>query len=192
MKQHSIELLSLFIAFLSFIIAFLALIISNSAKFYTVKTFSLSLLDKRYRLYYDFTLLINNLVLHIDKATLKASLYEHLNKVKFLLWEAQYIFEDDIHSLLTQIKEHISGTILYFGLSEDMAHGFVPEAENYKIINKQRVQHYDPLLLLVSNLLGNDEKVNLNSYFRKYLADKDLKKPLPMTFLDCCKKCISK
>lgn len=161
--QHFIELIALIVA----IFAYLA---ARAAKYYTEKAFSLSLFDKRYKLYYDFKILVNKLT--IDDTKL---LSECLSQAKFLLWEAQYIFGEDVCGLLCQFKEHIAGTISYYRISNDMANG--GQSEDYEVISKYKV-HYDLLLLLLGVLLGENELSNLNFYFHKYLADKEFRKSL--------------
>ncbi len=173
-QKHSLEIIAI-------IIAFIALIISIIAKHYAKKAFSLSLFDKRYKLYYDFKILVNKLLLNDSK-----SLHECLNEIKFLLWEAQYIFGNDVCNLLDQFKEHITGTILYYKIANDMADGRQPE--DIDLVRKYKVNHYDPLQSLLSALMGENDLSNLNFYFHKYIADSDFKKPLSTGFFQCCRK----
>lgn len=176
LQQHFIELVVL-------IIALLALFVSVSSKHYAQKAFSLSLFDKRYKLYYDFKILVNKLKLFESDVN---ALPEHLLQVKFLLWEAQYIFDDDVCDLLGRIKEHINGTISFYRTVDDMADGRLHE--DMDVVHKLKVEHYDPLQLLPDILLGNDELSNLNFYFHKYLTDKDFRKPLSTIFFQGCRK----
>lgn len=176
LRLHLLESVAIFIALL-------ALFVSISSKFYAEKAFSLSLFDKRYKLYFDFKALVNKLKQFEADVN---CLPEHLLQVKFLLLEAQYVFGDDVCNLLEDIKEHINGTISYYRVAADMADGRV--REDIDVVHRFKVEHYDLLKALPNVLLGDDESLNLNFYFHKYLVDPDFKKPLPATFFQCCRK----
>ncbi|OAI47739.1 hypothetical protein AYO45_01425 [Gammaproteobacteria bacterium SCGC AG-212-F23] len=171
LQQHFLECIAI-------IIALLALLVSFSAKHYAEKAFTLGLFDKRYKLYYDFKMLLNGLSLRIDKKPLP----EHLDEVKLLLWEAQYIYGKDINDLLNNLKECLSGTALCFELADNMASGFQQEnQENYNEFHKHK-ETYNKLHVMLMTLFGENKSTNLNSYFHKYLSDNAFRKPLKTPF----------
>lgn len=176
LQQHFLELMAILIAICAFCV-------SISSKHYAEKAFSLSLFDKRYKLYFDFKALVNKLKQFEADVN---GLSEHLLQIQFLLLEAKYVFGDDVCNLLADIKEHINGTISYYRVADDMANGRVREDMN--VVHKFKVGHYDPLKSLPNILLGDDESLNLSFYFHKYLVDPDFKKPLPTILFQCCRK----
>lgn len=160
------------------IVAVIALIVACSARFYAEKTFALELFDKRYRIYDEFSILLNDLLSNIREKPQS----EYVRRLKFLLWKAQYIFGNDINDLLIQIQEHIVGTITFFELSDDMGNGTEPgDDKNVSLLSKSKKQ-YEQLSELISKLLGNNDAINLISYFDKYLSDDDFREPLSKTF----------
>ena len=166
LQQHPIELMAI-------LIAVLALYVSYLSKHYAEKAFSLSLFDKRYKLYHEFKILVNKLLLHSDEKFLP----EYLHQIKLLLWEAQYVFDKDVCDLLDDIKQHISGCIMYYSVADTSGQ----QPEEIALVHKLKVEHYDPMQLLPGMLLSGDESSNLNFYFHKYLSDKNLRKPLVTT-----------
>ncbi len=154
------------------IISVLAFIVSYLSFQYSRKAFALSLFDKRYKVFYNFTILVSKLALEFNEK----SLSDCLQQIKILLWEARYIFGGDVCNLLDDIKKHIAGSITYFIVADRMANR--QQREDYEELHKYKVEHYDPIRSLLGILLGDDKSSNLNFYFNKYLYDKSFKKPL--------------
>ncbi|HSW69588.1 MAG TPA: hypothetical protein VLI69_05510 [Gammaproteobacteria bacterium] len=164
LQQHLIELLA-------FIVSFTALIVSWISMYYSNKAFSLSLFDKRYKFYHDFKILVNEML----KFDIKL-FPDSLKRTKFLLWEAQYIYGEDVCGLLKKIHDNLCGVILCHQVVDDMAAG--NQSEDSEIMSRLMAEHYRPLQSLIADLLGDNDITNLNFYFHNYLADKDFKKPL--------------
>lgn len=186
LQQHPIEIeLSIFV------VSVLALLVSISAKHYAEKAFTLALFDKRYKLYDDFKNTLASF-LYYDNAGASNFVVEqllpNLSQANFLFQEAKYMFSEDISFLLAKIKEHTSGTVAFFAMQNAMATG--ERQEDLQLVSQFKVEHYDVLLALINDLLGDDETVNLYSYFSKYLEDEDFRKPLTATFFRRCRKCI--
>lgn len=153
------------------IVALFALYYSYSSRHYAEKAVGLALFQRRYNVYYELKLLLNQL-LSIEVN----SLQERLSKIKYLLWESQYIYGADVYGLLENLKKAISATIFYYGIANEMADG--KQKEDLGVIHKYKLEGYDVLHSLPTELLGDDSSKNLNYYFHKYLDDDAFKKPL--------------
>ena len=164
------------------LIAAFALYVSFLSKYYAEKTFTLALFDKRYKTYYDFKNFLNDVLSNFEEKDLSQA-YLHLNQVKFLLWETQYIFGKDVNDLLTKIKSHIGGGVIkYISLYEKAEAGAYFPEEDISLMEECRVKSCEPLESLISTLLFGDDSVNLNAYFHKYLEDADFRKPIKISF----------
>jgi len=153
------------------IVALVALYYSYSSRHYAEKAVGLSLFQRRYNVYYELKLLLNQLL------TLEVnSLPERLSKIKYLLWEVQYIYGADVYGLLENLKKAISATILYYSVADEMADG--RQKEDLDVIRKYKLEGYDILRSLPAELLSDDSSKNLNHYFHKYLDDDAFKKAL--------------
>jgi hypothetical protein len=153
------------------IVALFALYYSYSSRHYAEKAVGLALFQRRYNIYYELKLLLNQLL------TVEVnSLHERLSKVKYLLWEAQYIYGSDVYELFENLKKAVSATILYYSVADEMADG--KQKEDLDVIHKYKLEGYDVLHSLPAELLSDNNSKNLNHYFRKYLDDDAFKKAL--------------
>lgn len=134
------------------VVSLFALYISYCSRAYAQKAVMFSLFDKRYNFYHRLRIAIEL----FDEVHYDSEKEERGNELTFLYWEAKYIFGQEIEELLRKLLSLLD-TFVKSESKEDL----------------QALKDQKNILLNAEGML------NLDSYFNKYLFDKDFKNPMP-------------
>jgi hypothetical protein len=142
------------IDFAILLVSIIAVIISFFALNFAKKAFTLSLFDKRYNFYHRLKFLI--------EVRDTGDLFEqekHMNELISLLWESKFIFGSEIEELLIELNT-LQSSVVEAG--QDIG--------RFHVVRGVITARF-------RELSGkNDKSKSLDSYFDKYLSDKDFKK----------------
>jgi hypothetical protein len=140
-----------FVGFTTLVVALVALYVSWRSRVLAQQAFSLSLFNNRYKFYYEFRILIDELSSIAGFPSEK-----HLGKLKYLHWESKYIFGQEIEALLESLFRN---TEIVFKNKEP-----VGIREDDELIEPMK-----EMKRLIDELSGKQPGATLDTYFQKYL-----------------------
>jgi|GEM_PF-3143929 hypothetical protein len=151
---------SVFVNFATLVVALCALYVSSQSRKFAQKAFSFSLFNNRYEFYCAFKRVSTEA--EGTNYPLSGDLPDRIDNLRL---ESKYIFGKDIEDLLTNI--HTQRLAI--------------QAEYQPNDNSEKGMKCKKAIIDMRNLfhaLNSDSTSNIDSYFTKYLADPDFRKPI--------------